>query len=140
MRRGAVQVLCCLLCTGLASRAAEVKKHAPVRDRSAASPYWIPYPQFTDAEVRLVVNWFQDGLEARRLRIAAIPAAVAHEIHVGAKLTLNVVKSLAAPPAELEAKLLPLPDGYQRLLAGSVLLIIKADEELVVDTLPVGGR
>ena len=140
MRRLAIQALSCLLCTGLASPAAEVKKHAPVRDRSIASAYWFPYPQFSDAEIRLVVNWFQDGVDSRRLRIASIPAAVAREIHVGAKLTVNVVRRLVVPPAGLEAKLLPLPDGYQRLLAGPILVIIKTDEALVVDTLPVGGR
>jgi hypothetical protein len=139
MRRVAIPALLCLLCAGLAAQAAEAKKHAPARDLSTASPYWFHYPQFTDAEVRLVVNWFQDALEARRLHIASIPAAVAREIHISAKLTANILKSLAAPPTGLEAKLLPLPDGYQRLLAGSVLVIIKTDEELVVDTLPVGG-
>jgi len=90
--------------------------------------------------VRLIVNWFQDALETRRLRVVALPVAIAREIHISAKLTANILKSLSAPPAELEAKLLPLPDGYHRMLAGSVLVIIKTDEELVVDTLPVGGR
>jgi hypothetical protein len=140
MRRAAIPALLCLLCAGLASQAAETKKLAPARELAATPPYWFHYPQFTDAEVRLVVNWFQDALEARQLRIVSMPAAVAREIHIGAKLTASILKSLAAPPNGLEAKLLPLPDGYQRLLAGSVLVIIKTDEELVVDTLPVGGR
>jgi hypothetical protein len=140
MRRVAIQVLLFLLCAGLASQAAVAKKSAPVRDRSIAAPYWFPYPQFTDAEVRLVANWFQDGLETKHLHIASIPAAVAREVHVGARLAANMVKSLVPPPAELGGKLLPLPDGYERLLAGSVLLIIKTDEALVVDTLPVSGR
>jgi hypothetical protein len=61
-------------------------------------------------------------------------------MHIGARLAANTVKSLAPPPAELEEKLLPLPDGYQRLLAGSILVLIKTDESLVVDTLPVSGR
>lgn len=143
MRHGMLRALilpCIGLCLGLASTAADTKKSVPVRASSVAPPYWFHYPQFTDAEVRAVVNWFQDGLEAKRLHIASIPAAVAREIHVGAKLTVNMVKGLAAPPDDLAAKLLPLPEGYQRLLAGSVLLIIKSDEALVVDTLPVGGR
>jgi hypothetical protein len=143
MRHGMIRALilpCLGLCLGLASSAADTKKSVPVRDRSIAPPYWFHYPQFTDAEVRVVVNWFQDGLQANRLHIASIPVALAREIHIGAKLTVNMVKSLAAPPEELVAKLLPLPEGYQRLLAGSVLLIIKSDEALVVDTLPVGGR
>jgi hypothetical protein len=140
MRRGAIPALFCLLCAGLASQAAEAKKLAPVRDLSTAPPYWFHYPQFTDAEVRLIVNWFQDALETRRLRVVALPVAIAREIHISAKLTANILKSLSAPPAELEAKLLPLPDGYRRMLAGSVLVIIKTGEELVVDTLPVGGK
>jgi hypothetical protein len=140
MRRAAIPALFCLLCSGLGTQAAEAQKHASVRELPATPPYWFHYPQFTDAEVRLVVNWFQDALEARRLRIVALPAAVAREIHIGAKLTANVLKTLAAPPTELEAKLLPLPDGYHRMLAGSVLVIIKTDEELVVDTLPVAGK
>jgi hypothetical protein len=140
MRRFAIRALLILLCAGLALQAADAKKGAPVRDRSIASPYWFPYPQFTDAEVRLVANWFQDGLESKRLHVASIPAAIAREMHIGARLAANTVKSLAPPPAELEEKLLPLPDGYQRLLAGSILVIIKTDESLVVDTLPVSGR
>jgi hypothetical protein len=140
MRRVAIRALLFLLCAGLASQAAVAKKSAPVRDRSFASPYWFPYPQFTDAEVRLVANWFQDGLDSRQLHLASIPAAVAREIHIGARLTANMVKSLIPPPAGLGEKLLPLPDGYQRLLAGSILVILKTDEALVVDTLPVNGR
>ncbi len=140
MQRVALGALLCLLCSGLASAAPEEQKSAPVRPLAATPPYWFHYPQFTDAEVRLVVNWFQDGIAAKRLHVASIPTAVAHEIHIGAKLTAVAVKSLAVPPAELATKLLPLPDGYQRLLAGSVLVILKTDEELVVDTLTVSGK
>ena len=140
MRRVAIRALVVLLCAVSASQAADAKKSSAVRGRSIASPYWFPYPQFTDAEVRLVGNWFQDGLESKRLHVASISAAVAREIHVGGRLATNIVKSLVPPPAELEEKLLPLPDGYQRLLAGSTLAIIKTDESLVVDTLPVSGR
>ena len=141
MRRVASWALLGLLSFGLAApRAAEEKKSALVRPLGAAPPYWFHYPQFTDAEVRLVVNWFQDAAEARRLHVGSLPAAIAQQMHIGAKLTATVVKSLAAPPAELAAKLLPLPDGYQRLLAGSVLVLVKTDEALVVDTLPVADR
>lgn len=140
MRRAVIRVLVCVLCAGIASQAAAAKKHAPVRDRSTAAPYWLPHPQFTDAEVRLVVNWFQDAFEAGKRRFTAIPAAIASQIRVGAKLTAGAVKSLTVPPPELMAKLPPLPDGYERLLAGSVLVIVKTDEELVVDTLPVLAR
>lgn len=140
MRRVLIEALLCVLCAGFASQSAVVKKHAPVRDRSTAAPYWTPYPQFSDAEVRLVVNWFQDSFEAGKCRFTAIPSAVSSQIHVGAKLTASAVKSLTAPPPELMAKLPPLPDGYERLLAGSVLVIVKTDEELVVDTLPVTPR
>lgn len=137
MRRVVIQALVCVLCAGCAVPAAQTKKHAPVRDRSTAAPYWAPYPQFSDADVRLVVNWFQDALEAGKRRFTAIPAAIASQIHVGGKLTASAVKSLTAPPPELLAKLPPLPDGYQRLLAGSALLIVKTDEELVVDVMSV---
>lgn len=140
MRRVFIQVLWCVLCAASASQATEAKKHTSARDRTTAAPYWIPYPQFSDAEVRLVVNWFQDALEAGKRHFTAIPAALAREIHVGAKLTANAVKSLTAPPAELMAKLPPLPEGYERLLAGPVLVIVKTDEDLVVDTLPVVAR
>ena len=140
MRRFAILTLLCLFWIASAAQAAETKKIAPVRPVATTPPYWFHYPQFTDAEVRLVVNWFQDALEARRFRIGLLPAAVAHEIHITGKLTASMLKSLAAPPAELEVKLLPLPEGYQRLLAGSVLLILKTDEQLVVDTLPIGGK
>jgi hypothetical protein len=33
-----------------------------------------------------------------------------------------------------------MPQGYQRMVAGSVMLIVKTDEEMVVDTLPVMAR
>lgn len=137
MRRVVIQALVCVLCAGFAAQAEQAKKHTPVRDRSTAAPYWVPYPQFSDAEVRLVVNWFQDALEAGKRRFTAIPAAIASQIHVGGKLTASAVKSLTAPPAELLAKLPPLPDGYERQMAGSVLLIVKTDEQLVVDVMSV---
>jgi hypothetical protein len=137
MRRVVIQALACVLCAGFAAPAAQTKKRAPVRDRSTAAPYWVPYPQFSDAEVRLVVNWFQDALEAGKRHFTAIPAAIASQIHVGGKLTASAVKSLTAPPPELLAKLPPLPDGYERQMAGSVLLIVKTDEQLVVDVMSV---
>ena len=140
MRRFVNQALLCVLCAGLVSQAAETKKRLPPRDRTTAAPYWVPYPQFSDAEVRLVVNWFQDALETGKRRFVAIPAAIAAQIRVGVKLTAAAVKSLNSPPPELIAKLPPLPDGYERLLAGPVMVIVKTDEELVVDTLPVVAR
>jgi|GEM_PF-2102100 len=139
MRRVAIQVLACLLCAGLAAPAAQAHRPA-ARDRSTAGPYWLPHPQFSDAEVRLVVNWFEDARQAGKCHFQAVPAAVAREIRVSAKLTANAVQSLVPPPAELLAKLPPLPRGYERLLAGSVLVIFKRDEGLIVDALPVRSR
>ena len=98
MRRVVIPLLLCAFCCGLAPAAGQGQKNAPVRPLAATPPYWFHYPQFTDAEVRLIVNWFQDGFEAKRLRIASVPASIAHEIHIGAKLTATAVKNLAAPP------------------------------------------
>lgn len=140
MRRVAIQAVLCIFCLGLVSQAAEAKKRVASRDRSTAAPYWLPHPQFTDAEVRLVLNWFQDAFEAGKRPIVALPAAVTAQIRVGTKLTASAVKCLASPPAELVAKLPPLPDGYERMLAGPVLVIVKTDEELIVDTLSVLAR
>jgi len=140
MRRVFLQALVCLLCAGAIAPAAVTKKRTSARDRSTAAPYWTPYPQFTDAEVRLVVNWFQDALQEGKERLARLPATVAGQIRVGANLTANVVKSLAVPPADLVAKLPPLPAGFERRLAGPILVIVKTDEALVVDTLPVLQR
>jgi hypothetical protein len=90
--------------------------------------------------VRLVVNWFQDALDQGRHLAVAVPAAIMSQIHRGAKLTEIAARSLAPPPQELLAKLPPMPQGYQRMVAGSVMLIVKTDEELVVDTLPIAAR
>jgi hypothetical protein len=85
----------------------------------------------------LVVNWFQDAVESGRKLVAAIPASIHTEIHRGAKLTERAFQALAQPPQDLLAKLPPMPQGYQRMLAGSTMVIVKTDEQLVVDTMPV---
>jgi hypothetical protein len=62
------------------------------------------------------------------------------QMHRGAILTESAARSLVPPPQELLAKLPPMPEGYQRMVAGTVMLIIKTDEQLVVDTLPIAAR
>lgn len=109
-------------------------------EKSFAAPYWYRYPQFTKAEMRLVINWFQDALEQGCHLAVAVPAGIMSQIHRGAVLSEAAVKSLAPPPQELLDKLPPMPDGYERMVAGSLMLIVKTDEQLVVDTLPVAAR
>jgi hypothetical protein len=118
---------------------AKVHKRQPL-ENTTASPYWFRYPQFSDAEVRLVLNWFQDTYEAGRRQIAAVPSAVRAEFHRGARLTAAAFQHLTTPPPELLAKLPPMPSGYERMLAGSTLVIVKTDEQLVVDALATGTR
>jgi hypothetical protein len=132
--------VCLTLLSPLASATAHRKKgHQPI-ENSVASAGWFRYPQFTDAEVRLVVNWFQDTYEAGRRHVAALPGAIRGQLHRGATLTAAAMSSLTPPPQDLLAQLPPMPQGYERMLAGPVLLILKTDSRMVVDTLTVGSR
>lgn len=149
MRRTlAVIAVCGALLVPTASAVTPSKKTAGKRkahkrqplENTTASPYWFRYPQFSDAEVRLVMNWFQDTYEAGRRQIAAVPSAIRAEFHRGARLTAGALAHLTPPPPELVAKLPPMPSGYERMLAGSMLVIVKTDEQLVVDTLAAGTR
>jgi hypothetical protein len=125
--------------TAAKSAPKKAKKRQPL-ENTTASPYWFRYPTFSDAEVRLVVNWFQDAYEAGRRQIAAVPTAIRAELHRGARLTTAAAQHLTPPPAELLAKLPPMPNGYERMLAGTTLVIVKTDEQLVVDTLATSRR
>lgn len=134
----AVLACSCALCAQ-AQTPKKRKARQPI-EKTVAAPYWFRYPQFTKAEIRLEMNWFQDALEQGRHLAVAVPAAIMSQIHRGARLTESAVQSLAPPPQELLAKLPPMPDGYQRMVAGTMMLIIKTDEQLVVDTLPFVAR
>lgn len=140
MRRLLVAVLVCSCALCAEVQTPKKRKARQPIEKTVAAPYWFRYPQFTKAEVRLVVNWFQDALDQGRHLAVAVPTAIMSQIHRGAKLTEIAVNSLTPPPQELLAKLPPMPEGYQRMVAGSVMLIIKTDEELVVDTLPIAAR
>lgn len=140
MRRLVVTVLVCACALSVGAQTPRKRKARQPIENTFAAPYWSRYPQFTKAEMRLVMNWFQDALEQGQHLAVAVPAAIMSQIHRGAKLTESAVQSLAPPPQELLAKLPPMPEGYQRMVAGRVMLIVKTDEELVVDTLPIAAR
>ena len=139
MRRLLVLILVssCAYCVEPAPK--KHKARQPI-EKSFAAPYWYRYPQFTKAETRLVLNWFQDALEQGEHLAVAVPAGIMSQIHRGAVLSQAAAKSLAAPPQGLLDKLPPMPQGYERMIAGAVMLIVKTDEQLVVDTLQVAAR
>ncbi|MGO9240490.1 MAG: hypothetical protein ACLQBJ_06730 [Bryobacteraceae bacterium] len=140
MRRLLVLGLACACALCAQAQTPKRRKGRQPIEKTVAAPYWFRYPQFTKAEVRLVANWFQDALEQGRHLAVAVPSAIMSQVHRGAKLTASAMSSLAPPPQELLAKLPPMPQGYQRLVAGTVLLIVKTDEQLIVDTLPFVAR
>ena len=140
MRRLLVLTLVCSCAFCIEQQPSKKHKARQPIEKSFAAPYWYHYPQFTKAEMRLVINWFQDALEQGRHLAVAMPAGVMSQIHRGAVLSEAAAKSLAPPPQELLDKLPPMPEGYERMMAGSTLLIVKTDEQLVVDTLTVAAR
>ena len=139
MRRLLAVSIVCLSALCAEAQTAPRHRSKPI-ERSFAAPYWYRYPQFTKAETRLVLNWFQDALEQGEHLAVAVPAGIMSQIHRGAVLSQAAAKSLAAPPQGLLDKLPPMPQGYERMIAGAVMLIVKTDEQLVVDTLQVAAR
>jgi len=135
-----VAVLVCACGLSVQAQTPKKRKGRQPIEKTVAAPYWFRYPQFTKAEMRLVANWFQDALEQGRRLAVAVPAGIMSQIHRGAKLTESAVASLTLPPQELLAKLPPMPEGYRRMVAGTTMLILKTDEDLVVDTLPIAAR
>ena len=128
-----------LLLSPGAEAAAKKRSRKPI-ENSVAETSWFRYPQFSDAEVRLVSNWFRDAVAEGTQRVASIPAAIRQQFHRGAKVTENAVQALTPPPAELAKKLPPMPEGYERMLAGTIMVILKTDEKLIVDALPIPTR
>src|SRR5271157_5181405 len=122
MRRLLVLVLACACALCAQAQTPKKPKARQPIEKTVAAPYWFRYPQFTKAEMRLEMNWFQDALEQGRHLAVAVPAAMMSQIHRGAKLTESAAKSLVPPPEELVAKLPPMPEGYERMVAGTMML------------------
>lgn len=125
-----------LLCTGAiaSGQQAEEAKEAP-RER---------YPFFTDAENRLILDFFRLGSghvpPGRPKRDSKAPAIAPKPLARGGTLTAALERWVTPFPTDLDRRLTTVPAGYRRVLYGTVALLVQDSTRLIVDSLDVSRR
>lgn len=125
-----------LLCTGVIAggQQPDEAKEAP-RER---------YPFFTDAENRLILDFFRLGSghvpPARPKRDGKTPAIALKPLARGGTLTAALERWVTPFPTDLDRRLTTVPVGYRRVLYGTVALLVQNSTRLIVDSLDVSRR
>ena len=120
-----------LLCGGAfaCGQQAEPAKEAP-REQ---------YPFFTDAENRLIVDFYRPGSghlpPSLQKRVGPAPAVPLKPLARGGTLPAALEQSVEPFPKDLDRRLIPVPAGYRRLLHGTLALLVQNSTRLIVDTL-----
>ncbi|HEY3442128.1 MAG TPA: hypothetical protein VGK29_15315 [Paludibaculum sp.] len=102
------------------------------------------YPFFTDAESRLILDFYRPGSghlpPGLQKRMTPAPAASAKLLARGGTLPVALEKSVEPFPQDLERRLTTSPPGYRRVLHGILALLIQDSTRLIVDALDLTRR
>jgi hypothetical protein len=102
------------------------------------------YPFFTDAENRLILDFFRPGsghlLPALTKREGSSPVAPHKPMARGGTLPLALEKLVEPFPKDLDRRLRTVPEGYRRVLYGTVALLVQDSSRLIVDSLDLTRR
>ena len=102
------------------------------------------YPFFTDAENRLILDFYRPGsghVPPGLAKRDASPSAVASKpLSRGGTVPANLEKALEPFPKDLDRRLTTVPSGYRRVLYGTTALLVQDATRLVVDALDVSKR
>lgn len=97
------------------------------------------YPFFTDAENRLILDFYRPGSghlpPGMVNKKAAAPAVQAKQLSRGEKLPPALEKSVEPFPKDLDRRLTTVPEGYHRMLHGVTALLVQDSTRLIVDAL-----
>jgi len=96
------------------------------------------YPFFTDAENRLILDYYRPG--SGNVPPVAAKREAPKPLARGGTLPEALEKSVEAFPKELDRRLRTVPTGYRRILHGHLALLVQDTTRLIVDTLDVSRR
>jgi len=132
----AVLVLLCFvaLAQGQQAEPAKEVKEAPGEQ----------YPFFTDAENRLILDFYRPGSGHVPPGLAKRdnpPSAVAPKpLSRGGMVPATLEKALEPFPKDLDRRLTTVPSGYRRVLYGTTALLVQDATRLIVDALDLPKR
>jgi len=96
------------------------------------------YPFFTDAENRLILDYYRPG--SGHLPPTLAKAPLPKPLARGGTLPEALEKSVESFPKDLDRRLRTVPTGYRRILHGHLALLVQDSTRLIVDTLDVSRR
>ena len=131
-----------LACSGVGAGGQEIQEASQATDAKEAPRE--RYPFFTDAENRLILDYFRVGSghlpPSVPKRESRTPPAALKALARGGILPVAFEKWIMPFPADLDRRLTTVPDGYRRLLHGSVAVLVQDSTRLIVDILDVSRR
>lgn len=111
---------------------------------AAREPPREQYPFFTDAENRLILDFYRPGSghvppvlkKQEGLAAAALPKPLAR----GSTLPAALEKAVEPFPKDLDRRLTTVPSGYRRVLYGMTAFLVQDATRLIVDALDLSRR
>ena len=102
------------------------------------------YPFFTDAEIRIILDFYRPGsghLPPGLAKRDGPPSAVAPKpLSRGGTVPATLEKALEPFPKDLDRRLTTVPSGYRRVLFGAMALLLQDATRLIVDALDLTRR
>lgn len=118
---------------------AEARQEPPAREAPREQ-----YPFFTDAENRLILDFFRPGSghvpPGLAKRESPAPPVVQKPLARGGTLPAAMEKWVEPFPTDLDRRLRTVPEGYRRLLFGVMALLVQDSTRLIVDSLDLSRR
>jgi hypothetical protein len=102
------------------------------------------YPFFTDAENRLILDFYRPGSghapPGLAKRESPVPPVGQKPLARGGTLPVAMEKWAEPFPRDLDRRLRTVPEGYRRLLCGVMALLVQDSTRLIVDSLDLSRR
>ncbi len=102
------------------------------------------YPFFTDAEVRLILDFYRPGSgnlpPGLAKRGGELPPGSEKQLRRAGTLPAALEKKAELLPDELAHHLLQVPAGYRRVVCGTAVLLVQDNTKLIVDAVELVKR
>jgi hypothetical protein len=140
-RRGLLGLLCLAPAVAAQTRRRRKPKLEP---KPSEPPGPKPqYPQFTDAEVRVIREFYSPAsgnLPPGLAKREALPPGLRKQLHRRGTLPPGLKDKMHEFPEDLARRVPPPPKGYRRGIAGGIVLLFDETTSLIVDTIDLAVR
>ncbi len=128
----------CVICAALAFGQGKGAAKGKGRQEAGGPPgkQAVTHPGFRDAEIRILLDFYRPGsgnLPPGIARKGEFPPGILKQIARGKGLPPGLADKLEPLPPPLARQFPPAPPGYRRMICGTMALLLREPDNLVVD-------